>query len=145
MRKRNTSSRRLRPGLDADQLVNVYEKLSRGEEIGLGERRWLEGLLEDLLADRDVRERFYVTLRGAPVDQGRKFWCAMWIANRPTEQTVTDAKAEAEDVWRLRDHQVNRAWLDHGRQAKQLVSASKNRRGLANVIEYQRQRCSKSP
>jgi len=127
MRKRSTSSRRVRLGVDTDMLVHLLNVLGTDANLELPDRWWLRELLTAIMGDVDVRERFHSTDRGAPPDQDRKFWCAVWIANRPQGTTVTAAKANAVKHWKLTTDQVRIAWRHHSEQATELVASTRAR------------------
>jgi len=146
--RKRASSRQYRPGSDFDQLVRVYESLGRRQALDSVDRGWLLRLLEDLIRDVDVRDRFWITKRGAPSDQdkaGRAFWCVMWMIERtPAGAGVSDEiKRSAARTWSLTADQVHHALRRHRKQAVQLWAETRSAAGLSRVVECHRQRLGK--
>ena len=134
----------MRSGYHLDRLVTVYGKLSTDAGLTHDEQFWLAELLRDIGGDIDVRERFHRTVRGAPPDHDRKFWCAVWIAIRDDDVRITDAKDAAKEHWRMTADQVRIAWRDHRADAVALLGSRDDRQALARVIEYPRRRVQES-
>jgi hypothetical protein len=136
--KRGSSARRIKFGADLDIALETHRRMEAGEDLDLIQKKWVADLLKDILSDLDVRSRFWQSRRGAPAEQDRHFWCAMWIdAERSDGRTIEEVKQRAVKKWRLTESQVDRAWKDHRKQVRE-IRAKNHTPGWQAVIEMHR-------
>lgn len=146
--KQTRTSRKLRFGTEIERLIRVRAAVESMTPLA-EDRFWLVGLLGDILNDIDVRDRFHMTVKGAPPDtkrQDKADWCALWIAwrTRPGAAdriTVTAAKEQAIKAWGMTDDQVRHAWLKRSAEAREIAAAFGEE--FALVLEEHRVRCRK--
>jgi len=70
-----------------------------------------------------------------PADQDKHFFAALEIALRPANETIEHAKERIRRRWKFTPDQIKRAWLDHGKQAKD-IARDQDHIGLVRVIQH---------
>lgn len=106
-------------GPETDRLRNIYFNLIGKRNLDESDCEWLCRLLEQILMQEDVRDRFFDRRRGPRVDDAgseRAFECAVTIAElshprKSKRLSIEKATEVAAERHRMSFEQARRAWL----------------------------------
>jgi hypothetical protein len=133
-------TRRATTGPDLTYLIEVIERLQRGDSLDLAQSRWTAELLGQIAGDIDPRPRFFRAVAHRPGDQELPFWVAAYIADcvlaSPDHGAIAQSKQAAVRDCRVSPEVVRRAWLAHKQDARELVTGLRAKLGPAKTRSF---------